>query len=150
MLPKNKTVQAMAANKGMQERTDRLGCCGMEDSSLEDRERGRTGGREGDAGTRCARTESNFDEEEKEAGNKKRGVEERTREAGEKDGGRGKVRGEKEKASRKGERGEEERPANGGRAKKRERGEGGRERERREKGQHIAQKMEGKGSPVGF
>ena len=40
MLPKNKTMQAGAVNKGRQERRGRLGCCGMEDSSLEGRERG--------------------------------------------------------------------------------------------------------------
>ena len=115
----------------------------------------RTGGREGDAGRCCTGTDSNIDEEEKEekeAGNKKWRGEERTREAGGQDGGRGKVRGEKEKASRKGERREEERPANGGRdtnTKKGERGGGG-TGEEREKGQHIAQKMEGKGVPVDF
>ena len=93
-------------------------------------------GREGDAGRHCTGTDSNIDEEEKEekkAGNKKRRGEERTREAGEKDGGRGKVRGGKEQASRKDERGEEERPANGGRdsnTKKGERGGGGTGEER--------------------
>jgi hypothetical protein len=92
----------------------------MEDSSLG----GRTGGREGDAGRCCTGTDSNIDEEEKEekeAGNKKRRGEERTREAGEKDGGIGKVRGGKEKASRKGEREEEERPGGKGRKERKER-----------------------------
>ena len=43
VLPKNKTMQAGAANKGRQERRDRPGCCGMEDSGLEDREKGGQG-----------------------------------------------------------------------------------------------------------
>jgi hypothetical protein len=77
----------------------------------------------------CTGKDSNIDEEEKEeeeAGNKKRREEERTREAGEKDGGRGEVRGGKEKASRKGDRGEEERPANGDCESNTEKGERGR------------------------
>lgn len=108
----------------------------MEDSSPEGGERGEPEG-EGDAGRYCTGTDSNIDEEEKEekeAGHKKWRGEERTREAGEKDGGRGKVRGEKEKASRKGERGEEERPANGdcdSNTEKGERGRGGTGGERR-------------------
>ena len=68
--------------------------------------------RRGDAGRCCAGTDSNIDEEEKEekeAGDKKRRGEERIREEGGKDGGRGIARGGKEQASRKGERGEEER-----------------------------------------
>ena len=40
MLPKNKTMQVGAVNKGREERRDGLGCCGMEDSRLEGRERG--------------------------------------------------------------------------------------------------------------
>ena len=105
----------------------------MEDSSPEGGERGEPEG-EGDAGRYCTGTDSNIDEEEKEekeAGHKKWRGEERTREAGEKDGGRGKVRGEKEKASRKGERGEEERPANGDRDSNTKKGERGRRRDGR-------------------
>jgi hypothetical protein len=88
---------------------------------------GRAEGREGDSGRCCTGTDSNTDEkekEEKEAGNKKRRGEEKTREAGEKDGGMGKVRRVKEKTSRKGERGDQERPGEGRERKRRdERGE---------------------------
>jgi len=55
----------------------------MEDSSLEDRERGKPEGERAMQVHACAGTESNVDEEEKEekeAGNKKRRGEERTRE----------------------------------------------------------------------
>jgi hypothetical protein len=130
MLPKNKTVQA-GVNKGRQERRYGLGCCGMKDSGLEDREGGEPEGEEGGAGRCYTGTDRNTDEEEKEekeAGNKKRRGEEKTREAGEKDGVRGVVRGGKEKASRKGDRGgEEERPVNGGCDSNTEKGERGRE-----------------------
>ena len=40
MLPKNETMQVGEVNKGREERIDGLGCCGMEDSRLEGRERG--------------------------------------------------------------------------------------------------------------
>jgi hypothetical protein len=147
MLPKNKNVQA-GINKERQERRYRLGCCGMEDSSLEDRERGEPEGEEGGAGRYCTCTDNNTDEEEKEekeAGNKKRRGGERTRETGEKDGGREEVRGGKEKASRKGDRGEEERPANGDCDSNTEKGERGMEgRKRRENGQCTAQKWKGR------
>jgi hypothetical protein len=114
----------------------------MGDSSLEDRERGEPEGEEGGTGRYNTGTDRKTDEEkkeEKEAGSKKRRGEERTREAGGKDGGRGEVRGGKEKASRKGDRGEEERPANGdcdSNTEKGERGWGG-TGEEREKGRTL-------------
>jgi hypothetical protein len=101
----------------------------MEDSSLEDREKGE---QEGDAGMCCTGIDSNIDEEEKkkkekEAGNKKRRGKERTR------GGGGRWR--QRKSERGGRESEQERraPANGGRdsnTKKVERGEGGTGEER--------------------
>jgi hypothetical protein len=57
MLPKNKTMQAGAANKGRQEKRDRLGRCGMEDSSLEDRERAEPEG-ERETQVRAAQTQT--------------------------------------------------------------------------------------------
>ena len=79
---------------------------------MEDRERVELEGEREMQVECCVGTDNNIDEEEKEekeAGDKKRKGEERIREEGEKDGGRGIARGWKEQASRKGERGEEER-----------------------------------------
>ena len=84
-------------NKGRQERRDRLGCCGMEDSSLEDRERAEPEGeREMQACTAQAQAVTSTRKRKK---RKRQGIkrgEERIREEGEKDGGIGKARGGKE------------------------------------------------------
>jgi hypothetical protein len=54
-LSKNKTMHEGTANKERQEgKCERLGCCGMENSSWEDREGRGSGGKEGEAsGSAC-------------------------------------------------------------------------------------------------
>ena len=105
VLSKNKTMHEGTANKERQEgKCERLGCCGMENSSWEGREGRGPGGKEGDASA-----DTNIDEGEEEENDgereKNRRAEERTREEGGKEEGRGNARGGEEKASRKGERG---------------------------------------------
>ena len=100
VMSKNKT---MTANKERQEgKCERLGCCGMENSSWEGREGRGPGGKEGNAGA-----DTNIDEGEEEENDgereKNRRAEERTREEGGKEEGRGNASGGGEKVSRKGE-----------------------------------------------
>ena len=105
VLSKNKTMHEGTANKERQEgKCERLGCCGMENSSWEGREGRGPGGKEGDASA-----DTNIDEGEEEENDgereKNRRAEERTREEGGKEEGRGNASGGGEKVSRKGERG---------------------------------------------
>jgi len=100
-MSKNKT---MTANKEREEgKCERLGCCGMENSSWEGREGRGPGGKEENAGA-----DTNIDEGEEEENDgereKNRRAEERTREEGGQEEGRGNARGGGEKVSRKGER----------------------------------------------
>ena len=104
VLSKNKTMHETTANKERQEgKCERLGCCGMENSSWEGREGRGPGGKEGDASA-----DTNIDEGEEEENDgereKNRRAEERTREEGGKEEGRGNASGGGEKVSRKGER----------------------------------------------
>jgi hypothetical protein len=92
-MPKNKTMHEGAANKERQEgKCERLGCCGMENSSWEGREGRGPEGKEGE-------------EEENDGGREKnRRAEERTRGGGGKEESRGNARVGGERVSRKGER----------------------------------------------
>jgi hypothetical protein len=103
-MSKNKTMHEGTANKEREEgKCERLGCCGMENSSWEGREGRRPGGEEENAGA-----DANIDEGEEEKNDrereKNRRAEERTREEGGQEEGRGNARGGVEKVSRKGER----------------------------------------------
>jgi hypothetical protein len=99
----------------------------MGNFSLEDRERGQP---EGERAMQVYAVQAQRAiSTRKRSERKRQGIKEERggeNQRGEKDGGRGKVRGGEEKASRKGDRGEEERPANGDYDSNTEKGERGR------------------------
>ena len=100
---KNKTMREGTAHKERQGgKCDRLGHCGMENSSWEGRG---PGGREGDAGAdRNIDIDEGGEDENDGEREKNRRAEKRNREERGKDEGRGNARGGGEKVSRKGER----------------------------------------------
>jgi hypothetical protein len=91
-MSKNKTMHEGAANKERQEgKCERLGCCGLENSSWEGREGRGPGGKEEDAGAVTNIDEGDEEENDGER-EKNRRAEERTRGGGGKEESRGNVK----------------------------------------------------------